>query len=157
MSLPSPTPPDLLEQAHLALLRGHLDEARAFLERLVIAEPNNTAAEDLRASVIARQAARDETARLQQMDWPNTTPQAQTGSIWTRPLQDPTSALLNSPAARKWPKPLLLIACLLAGMVSMLLPFRHHHSHIHSRIVVDIGFGLALGLTVFISMLVRKR
>lgn len=81
MSLQSPTPPDLLEQAHLALLRGHLDEARSLLEHLVIAEPNNTAAEDLRASVIAQQAALDETARLQQMEFSNTIPQAQAGSI----------------------------------------------------------------------------
>ncbi len=139
------------------MLRGHLDEARALLERLVIAEPNNTAAEDLRASVIAQQAALDETARLQQMEFSNTIPQAQTGSIWTRPLQDPTSALLNSPAARKWPKPLLLIVCLLAGVLSMLLPFRHGHSHLHNSFVVDSVFGLALGLIVFIFMLVRKR
>ena len=156
MTPPSPAPPDLLEQAHLAFLRGHLGEARSLLDRLVLAEPDNGPAQDLRATVIGKQAALLETARLQAGDFPGAAPPPQAGSIWTRPVPDPATALLNSPSARKWPKPLLLAACLLAGVLTVLLPGRHHHGYYHSSWTVDLAFGLAAGLTLFVWML-RKR
>lgn len=150
------TPPDLLEQAHLALLGGNLGQARSLLERLIVAEPDNAPAQDLRATVIAKQVALSETARLQTGEFPGAAPQAQTGSVWTRPLPDPASALLRSSSARKLPKPLLPVACLLAGVLTWLWPSRHHNRY-HSSWGEDIAFGLVAGVVLFIWMLVKKR
>ena len=157
MNPQSPTPPNLLEQAHLALLRDNLEQARSLLDRLVIAEPDNAPAQELRATVVGRQAALLETARLESGGYTGSVQQAQTGSIWTRQIPDPVSALVNSPAARKWPKPLLLVACLLAGVVSLLLPGRHHHGYYHTSWLVDVAFGLAGGTGIFIWMVMKKR
>ena len=157
MNPQSPTSPDLMEQAHLALLRGDLGQARSLLDRLVMIEPDNVPAQELRATVVGRQAALTETARLESGDYTGAVQQAQTGSIWTRQIPDPASALLNSPAAQKWPKPLLLVACLLAGVVSLLLPGRHHHGYNHTSWFVDVAFGLAGGIGIFVWMVMRKR
>jgi alkyl sulfatase BDS1-like metallo-beta-lactamase superfamily hydrolase len=43
-------------------MRGHLAQARSLLEQLITAEPQNAEAQDLRATVIAQQAALSETA-----------------------------------------------------------------------------------------------
>jgi hypothetical protein len=154
MTTQSPAPTDLLEQAHLALMRGHLAQARSLLEQLITAEPHNAEAQDLRATVIAQQATLSETA-LQARAFPSAVPPAQTGSVWTRPVPDPVSALLNTSSSRKWPKPLLLLACLLAGILTSLLPGRHHS--IYSSWREDMAFGLAAGVVLFIYMAVRKR
>ena len=100
MNPQSSTSPDLLEQAHLALLRGDLGQARSLLDRLVMIEPDNVPAQELRATVVGRQAALTETARLESGDYTGAVQQAQTGSIWTRQIPDPASALLNSPTAQ---------------------------------------------------------
>lgn len=155
MTTQPPTPNDLLEQAHIALMRGHPAQALSILEQLLTAEPHNAEAQDLRATVIAQQAALSETALFQASVFPNASPPAQTGSLWTRPLPDPVSVLLNTSSTRKWPKPLLLLACLLAGMLTFLLPGRHHS--IYSTWREEIAFGLAAGVAVFIWMAVRKR
>ncbi len=157
MAMISQSPTDPLEQAHLALLRGDLQQARSLLDRLTDDEPDNAPAQDLRATVIAKQAALAEAARLQAGEFPGAVPQGQTGSVWTRPLPDPASALLQSPAARKWPKPLLLAVCLLTGGLSFLLPGRHHHNYAHSSWGEDIAFGLVAGAALFVWMVARKR
>ena len=149
-----PQPPDLLEQAHLAFLQGHWEQARSLLDRLVLAEPGNAAAQSLRATVIGKQAALSEEALLQATNSYGAGPQAQTGSIWTRPIPDPMTTLGNSSSARKWPKPLLLLACLAAGVLVMLLPGRHYHSY-HSSWTEDVVFGLLAGATLFV-WIVRK-
>lgn len=158
MTPQSPTPPDLLEQAHLALLRGHLEQARSLLDRLIAAEPGNAAAQDLRATVIAKQVAVSETARLQAGDFPGASPPMPAGSMWTRPVPNPTSVLLKSASARRWPKPLLLLACLLAGVVSFILPYHHRgHSYRHTPWWYDIVFGLIGGGIVFLLIVRRRR
>jgi len=52
---PYSAPSSLLEQAHLALLRGQLKEARLMLEALIATDPNDVAAQDLLAQVALRQ------------------------------------------------------------------------------------------------------
>jgi hypothetical protein len=108
MTTQSPAPTDLLEQAHLALMRGHLAQARSLLEQLIIAEPDNAEAQDLRATVIAQQAVLSETALFQASVFPSAAPPVQTGSVWTRPVPDPVAALLNTSSSMKKPSKLLL-------------------------------------------------
>lgn len=68
---PYPAPSSLLEQAHLASLRGQYKEARLMLEALVDAEPNNIAAQELLAQVILKQGsmAADQSRKFPWRSW----------------------------------------------------------------------------------------
>ena len=54
---PYSAPPSLIEQTHLASMRGKYKEARLMLEALIDAEPNNVAAQDLLAQVALKQGS----------------------------------------------------------------------------------------------------
>jgi len=59
MSFQDPSPSSLLEQAHLAFMRGQFIEARMMLESLIASEPGNIAAHDLLAQVLLKQDSMD--------------------------------------------------------------------------------------------------
>lgn len=151
----------LLEQAHLALMRGNLPQAQTLLDRLTALEPNNSEAQSLRATLIARQAAGEERARLQTDPYPGMLPPTLGGSLWTRPIPDPVNSLLKSQSARKWSKPRLLLSCLGAGVATAFAPFgRHRHFYYSSyswNWELDLIFGLIGGLVLFIIILARRR
>jgi len=54
---PYSAPSSMLEQAHLASVRGQYKEARLMLESLINAEPDNVAAQDLLAQVAFKQGS----------------------------------------------------------------------------------------------------
>jgi len=85
MSFASVATSDLLEQAHLAWMRGELPKARLLLETLLQAEPGNSAAQDLLANVALKQAADASRGR------PAKVPM---GSIWNREVVS-SAALTN--------------------------------------------------------------